>query len=205
MGDSNNTAGETFAAYLVKHYIGREGFGRHTIERLMRTPRVADAELRQPQIALARERFPLLTVALLVVLTALFGCELLYGVGPWSGLLAPSIQTLVALGGSNQTLVLQSGEWQRIFSAILLHADALHLALNGFCLYLAGTMLESSSAAMVFRPIRDRGVCGSLMSLASIRLQSSRSERRGPSWVCSPLRSSAAFAIRRAPCACRSR
>jgi rhomboid protease GluP len=140
---------------------------KRSIERLLRTPRAVDAELRQPEIALSRERFPLLTVALLVVLVALFGCELIYGVGSWSGLLAPSIQTLVALGGLNKTLVLQSGEWYRIFSATLLHADALHLALNGFCLYLAGIMLESFvGRRWFFALFVVGGVCGSLMSLA---------------------------------------
>lgn len=140
---------------------------RRPIERLLRAPRVADADLRQPQIVLARERFPSLTIALLVVLAALFGCELIYGVGPWSGLLAPSIQTLVALGGLNKTLVLQSGEWHRIFSATLLHADAIHLALNGLCLYLAGTMLESFvGRRWFFALFVIGGVSGSLMSLA---------------------------------------
>lgn len=31
MNDSNNTAGETFAVYLAKHYIGRKGFSAGTV------------------------------------------------------------------------------------------------------------------------------------------------------------------------------
>jgi rhomboid protease GluP len=140
---------------------------RRPIERLLRAPRVADADLRPAEIALARDRFPLLSVAMLAVLAAIFGGELLYGVEPWSGLLAPNIQTLVALGGLNKTLVLQSGEWYRIFSATLLHGDILHLALNGFCLYLAGTMLESFvGRRWFFALFVIGGVCGSLLSLA---------------------------------------
>jgi rhomboid protease GluP len=139
---------------------------RPPIERLLRAPRDADADLLQPQVV-ARERFPLLTVALLVALAAIFGCELIYGAVPWSGLLEPSIQTLVALGGLNKTLVLQSGEWHRIFSATLLHVDLIHLALNGFCLYLAGAMLESFvGRRWFFALFVVGGVCGSLMSLA---------------------------------------
>jgi len=140
---------------------------RRPIERLLRAPRVADADLRPAQVALARDRFPLLTVAMLAVLAAVFACELIYGVEPWSGLLAPNIRTLVALGGLNKTLVLQSGEWHRIFSAMLLHGDALHLALNGLCLYLAGTMLESFVGRRWFFALFVLGgICGSLMSLA---------------------------------------
>jgi rhomboid protease GluP len=141
---------------------------RRPVERLLREPRVADADLLQPEVALASERFPLLTVALIVVLAAVFGCELFYGVGPQSGLLAPSIQTLVALGGLNKPLVLQSGEWYRIFSSTLLHADIVHLALNGFCLYLAGVMLESFvGRRWFFALFVVGGVCGSLLSLAA--------------------------------------
>jgi rhomboid protease GluP len=140
---------------------------RRPIERLLRAPRIVDADLRPPAIELARDRFPLLTVAMLAVLAAIFACELIYGVEPWSGLLAPNIQTLVALGGLNKTLVLQSGEWYRIFSAMLLHGDVLHLALNGFCLYLAGTVLESFvGRRWFFALFVIGGVCGSLMSLA---------------------------------------
>lgn len=140
---------------------------RRSLEQLLRTPRVADADLLQPEVELASERFPFVTVALLVTLVAIFACELIYSVGPWSGLLEPSIQTLVALGGLNKNLVLQSGEWYRIFSASLLHADAVHLALNGFCLYLAGIMLESFVGRRWFIALFViGGACGSLMSLA---------------------------------------
>jgi Uncharacterized membrane protein (homolog of Drosophila rhomboid) len=142
-------------------------FTKRPIERLLRSPRVADAELQSTNIALEQVRFPLLTIALPVVLAATFACELAYGVGPWSGLLAPSIHTLVALGGLNKTLVLQSGEWYRIFSAMLLHADPIHLGLNGFCLFLAGTMLENFvGRRWFFALFIIGGVCGSLMSLA---------------------------------------
>jgi rhomboid protease GluP len=140
---------------------------RRPIERLLREPRIADAEIMQPEVALVRERFPLVAIALLAVLAAVFVCELVYGVQPWSGAFAPTIQTLVALGGLNKTLVLQSGEWYRIFSSTLLHGDIVHLALNGFCLFLAGVMLENiAGRRWFFALFVIGGTCGSLMSLA---------------------------------------
>ena len=118
-------------------------------------------------MSFARERFPLLTIAMLALLAAVFACELAFGVRPWSGLLAPSVQTLLALGGLNRTLVLEHGEWTRLFSAALLHADVVHLALNGLCLYLAGAALESFVGRRWFFALFVIGaVCGSLLSLA---------------------------------------
>jgi len=147
--------------------LGGLFMGRRALQKLLRAPRIADAELARPQIALARERFPLLTMALLAVLAVVFACEIAFGIGPWSGLLAPSLQTLVALGGLNRTLVLESGEWQRIFSAALLHADVVHLALNGLCLYLAGAALESFVGRRWFFALFVVGaVSGSLLALA---------------------------------------
>jgi rhomboid protease GluP len=144
--------------------IGGFFFERRFMEGLLRMPRVADADLRQPE--LATEGFPLLTVVLLIALAAVFVCELAFGVGPWSGLLTPNIQTLVALGGLNKTLVLESGEWHRIFSSAVLHADPVHLALNGFCLYLAGSALENLIGRRWFFALFVIGAAsGSLLSL----------------------------------------
>ncbi len=142
-------------------------FDRRSVKRLLSEPRLADAELMQPEVVFERERFPAVAVALLVVLAAIFVCELAFGVRPWSGALEPSIETLVALGGLNRTLVLESGEWYRIFSATLLHGNVIHLAMNGFCLYLAGAMLENIvGRRWFFALFVVGGVCGSLMSLA---------------------------------------
>ena len=43
----------------------------------------------------------------------------------------------------NSDAVAKDGEWYRLFSAALLHADAFHLLLNGVALGLAGFLLES--------------------------------------------------------------
>jgi rhomboid protease GluP len=141
--------------------------GRRSLGKLMREPRLAEAQLRQPEVVLARERFPLLTMAMLAVLAAVFAGEIAFGIGEWSGMLVPSLQTLVAFGGLNSRLVLESGEWQRVFSAALLHADAVHLALNALCLYLAGAALESFVGRRWFFALFVVGAaCGSLAALA---------------------------------------
>jgi rhomboid protease GluP len=174
----SQTSGVTLTAWHLDTASGTvwtsgesEFLARRAIERLLREHRPADAgrdaESVQPEVTIEGERFPLFAVALLVVLVAVFVCELVYGVQPWSGPLAPSIQTLVALGGLNKTLVLQSGEWYRIFSSTLLHADVVHLAMNGFCLFLAGVMLENiAGRRWFFALFVVGGVGGGLMSLA---------------------------------------
>jgi len=142
--------------------------GRRFMERLMRAPRVPGAELQEPAPAvIAHERFPTLTVMLLAVLAAVFTWQQIYGIGPSTGLLAPSIQTLIALGALNRNLVFESGEWYRIFSSTLLHRDLVHLLLNGLALYLVGTVLESLVGRAWFVALFVIGaVGGALMSLA---------------------------------------
>jgi rhomboid protease GluP len=143
--------------------------GRRFIERLMASPRATEAELAPPApAALARTRFPVLTCLLLALLAAAFGAEQALGIGPSSGLLAPSVRTLLALGGLNAELVLRAGEWYRVFSAALLHGDALHLVLNGLALYLAGTLLESLVGRAWFLALFVVGTLGG--SLASLAL-----------------------------------
>ncbi len=155
------------AVWTNEPFKGRLG-DRRFIERLMAAPRLADAELAPPPASpvMTRERFPVLTGVLLAILAGAFAAEQLFGIGPAGGLLAPSIQTLVALGGLNRDLVLQSGEWYRLFSAALLHGDVVHLVLNGVALYLAGTVLESLVGRAWFFALFVIGTLGgALMSL----------------------------------------
>src|SRR5262249_1389580 len=139
--------------------------GKRALEKLMQGPRLADAELQAPALAIGRERFPVLTIALLAALAAVFGAELYYGIGERSGLLAPSIQTLVALGGLYKPAVLD-GEWHRLFTSTLLHGDILHLVFNGIALYMAGMVLESLvGRRWYFTLFVLGGLGGGLMSL----------------------------------------
>jgi rhomboid protease GluP len=108
--------------------------GRRFIEGLLQEPRQSAAEMQRPAAALPRHGLPLLTFALLALLAAVFAGEIAYGVGPWTGLLAPDILTLIAMGGLYPRLVLESGEWYRVLTAPFLHGDAVHLLLNGVAL-----------------------------------------------------------------------
>ncbi len=84
---------------------------------------------------------PWLTYGILVVLVIIYGCELRFAVND-NVHMAPSIQTLVALGGLNRTVVLSMHEWYRFFTGPLLHANFLHLLFNGIALFFCGIVLE---------------------------------------------------------------
>jgi len=120
---------------------------RTFIEDVLRAPQLAvpprdsGADL-NPLVAVAPPSFPILTTGILAVLIAVFAAEIGFGVDAWSGPLQPSTKTLVAFGGLSQNLVLQSGQWYRLFSAPFLHLSAFHLAMNSVALLLAGRVLE---------------------------------------------------------------
>jgi rhomboid protease GluP len=89
-------------------------------------------------------RRPVLTCALLTVFIAVYAGEVLYGIGPPAGRLPyePSVSTLVAWGGLQYPLVVEQGQWHRLFSAPLLHGSDLHLFLNGISFFISGKLLE---------------------------------------------------------------
>jgi rhomboid protease GluP len=109
---------------------------------LLASPRESDADLTPPVVTVAPPSFPILTRTILAALLAVFAAEIHYGIEAPTGLLQPSIKTLVAFGGLTRNLVQQSGEWYRLFSAPFLHADAGHLAMNMVALFIAGRVLE---------------------------------------------------------------
>jgi rhomboid protease GluP len=110
---------------------------------------------------------PWLTYSLLTALAVMFGCELILGLDPPTGMGAPSVRTLVMLGGSNRDLVVAHGEWYRMISAAFLHAGVIHLALNGFALMWAGPLLEGVIGRAWFAAVYGvSAVAGSVVSLA---------------------------------------
>jgi rhomboid protease GluP len=137
------------------------------IRKLMASPREKVVVAETPVAAAHVDPgFPYLTAAIIAVLCAIFAVEIIYGVGPWTGLLQPSIATLIAFGGIYRPLVMQ-GEWFRLFSGPLLHADLGHLLLNCIALYLAGRILESLVGRAWLAAIFVVGaICGALFSLA---------------------------------------
>ncbi len=84
---------------------------------------------------------PWMTYALLGIITLLYGVEMVAEytqTRQWS----PSLFTLIALGGLNKYTVIEQGQFYRILTAPLLHANFSHLLGNGLGLYLGGMMLE---------------------------------------------------------------
>lgn len=80
------------------------------------------------------------TIALLIVLIAVYLAELALGLEPSTNG-APSISTLIGLGGLHPAGI-ERGEWYRLISATFLHGSPLHLVLNGAALLMVGVLLE---------------------------------------------------------------
>lgn len=110
---------------------------------------------------------PWVTLAILALLIAVFVAEQLVAVTPGGDAMSPSIETLTALGALNRTLVSEGGEWYRLFTAPLLHADMAHILCNGIALLLVGLFLERLIGRAWFLAVYLTGaVAGSLLSLA---------------------------------------
>jgi rhomboid protease GluP len=121
----------------------------------------------EPEFGLAGFRQPWLTYAMLLGLVGVFVAEQMFAVTPAGPLQRASVLTLRALGGLNRTAVLEQGEWYRLVTAPLLHADLGHLLGNGFALLLAGFTLERLiGRAWYFALFVLGGIGGSLASLA---------------------------------------
>ncbi len=92
------------------------------------------------------------TRALLLALVAVFALEVLTG-GPRALVEGPSSQRLFDLGALYPPAV-ALGQWWRLFTAMFLHAGLLHIAFNGYALWLFGNVVEdefgSLSTALIF-------------------------------------------------------
>jgi rhomboid protease GluP len=109
---------------------------------------------------------PWVTFALLALLIAVFVAEQNYAIGPVGPSRSPGLQTLIAFGGLNRSLV-AGGEWYRLFTAPLLHADFFHILGNGIALLFAGFALEGLvGRAWYFALFVVGAMGGALMSLA---------------------------------------
>ncbi len=138
---------------------------REDIERLLNRLRFDPSAPPAPAAA-PPAGVPYLTYALLALLVAVFACELAFGIGNYTKFFEPSLATLTAMGGIYWPGIVENGEWYRLVSGTFLHADAMHLLLNGFVLLFAGRMLERAVGHAWFGAIyAAAGICGSLMSL----------------------------------------
>ena len=107
-----------------------------------------------------------LTFSLLALLTGIFVLEQLLSVTLIEGLFKIGVPSLVGMGGLNRTLVVQFGQWPRIFSSIFLHGDGAHLLFNCITLWFTGWLLENRIGRPWFlATFLVGGVCGSILSL----------------------------------------
>jgi len=108
---------------------------------------VAAAAPQESPVGLAEFKLPWVTFALLIILVAVFTFENMFPLAPGKEL-APSIRTLFGMGALSRTAVLSGGEWYRLFTAPLLHANFAHIAGNGVALLLGGCsgLLHSTAA-----------------------------------------------------------
>ncbi|MCE1236602.1 MAG: rhomboid family intramembrane serine protease [Hyphomicrobiales bacterium] len=90
----------------------------------------------------ALDLLPVLTLLLCLVLAAVFALQtrLAFDLGRDSRM---SHESLMAFGAASRDLVFGGGEWWRVFTAPLLHADVGHLGGNLFALAIVGVRLES--------------------------------------------------------------
>jgi len=147
--------------------FGGWAYNRGYMGKLLREPRLAEGSQGPGALALPEKHVPIVTYALLALLTAIFAAELKEGVGPIHGLGSPSLQTLIAFGGLNKALVFEYHEWYRLFTAMLLHGSVIHIVMNGVCLWMVGTFLEGFVGRLWFLTLFIvGGLCGSAVSLA---------------------------------------
>jgi rhomboid protease GluP len=144
---------------------------RKQIETALLRPRLSAAALVPPVQAAVPDvsRRPVLTMAMLAVLAAIFALEVKFSQLTTGGALsmAPSLDTLVAAGGMVGNLVVERGEWFRLFTATLLHGNLEHIIFNGIAFWFAGSVLEKLlGRAWLLALFFLGGLGGSLMSLA---------------------------------------
>ncbi|HXJ00112.1 MAG TPA: rhomboid family intramembrane serine protease [Micropepsaceae bacterium] len=101
---------------------------------------VSEAETPSAPVAAPRNSgWPVLTLGLIAGLGLIYWAEVAFGFEHGS---APDIASITAFGGLDETLVLDSGEWWRVFTAPLLHGSLSHYLGNALALLFAGLILE---------------------------------------------------------------
>jgi rhomboid protease GluP len=141
---------------------------RPFIEKMLQAPRQSDSELTPfASVEPAARTTPYLTIGLAAALIAVFAATVVFGVEPATRTLEPTLKTLIAYGALQYPLVVDQGQWYRMFAAPLLHGNFSHIALNVVALLLAGSMLESTVGRLWFSALFVigglGGACGSLL------------------------------------------
>jgi membrane associated rhomboid family serine protease len=129
------------------------------------TPAIKNVAVKEPPLGLAQFKVPWLTLSILAVLIVIFMLENASAVSPGSRGLTPSVATLIAFGASSHALVFSNGEWYRLFTAPLLHANFPHILGNGLALVLGGWILERLVGRLWFFTFFTVGASGALMGM----------------------------------------
>ena len=82
------------------------------------------------------------TIGLVVVISAVFGLQMLWTGAPVIGGRGRTLEVLIAMGAGIGREAVLHGEWWRLFSPMLLHGSLGHVASNLMAIYFTGTMLE---------------------------------------------------------------
>lgn len=108
---------------------------------------------------------PRLTYLLLLGIVGVFVVQVVYNQVEY-----PRNEPITAWGALNYTRVVFAGEHYRLFTAMFLHADQVHLLMNALALWIFGRTLESLFGTARFALIYFLGgLCGSLASLTFTR------------------------------------
>jgi membrane associated rhomboid family serine protease len=102
---------------------------------------------------------PLFTYAAMALCTIMM--VVTFGVNGWkfeplnvNPLIGPSSETLIRCGARDTNLIVNEGQWYRLFTPMILHAGLVHFFFNMMALYFIGGAVESShgfaSAAVLF-------------------------------------------------------
>ena len=137
----------------------------------------ARQEFHRPAARIGGRPGPGLTVtnALLMIMIAVFGVEMVVG-GPGSLLTGPSASIMVRLGasigltpapGGGCPIGIAAGQYWRLFTPIFLHAGIIHIAFNGYALFIVGNVVEQELGWRRFLAIFFvTGLCASAASFA---------------------------------------
>lgn len=127
-------------AWTTRWFAGL-GF-RQAAEKLLRSPRQDLSAGPPPRAISGASHPPYFTLALIVLLVAIFCVEAGISLDRVGDGLEPSLRTLDAMGGLSHRAIIELGQWWRIFTAPLLHASLTHVGLNCLALFLIGRLLE---------------------------------------------------------------
>src|SRR4051795_1766835 len=85
---------------------------------------------------------PRVTPLLLGLLVLVYGLVTLYGLQQGLGIDGPADSDLEFQFGAMSNSAVVQGQYWRLFTAMFLHHDPLHIALNGLGIYIFGQLIE---------------------------------------------------------------